>query len=133
MPWLVVTHVPWSYHFFSNWNKSNEVPSKIQEKEIIEAYRSMEEYNWNKAEREAYVKANIALTDEYDARRKEREEGKTEGRAEGEKAASLKIAKNLLGHGFSSQQINTITGLSPDEIEGQESLSSELFLYTTRG
>lgn len=31
----------------------------------------MEEYNWSSVEREAYIKANIALTDEYDVREKE--------------------------------------------------------------
>ena len=72
----------WIY-FFKNWEKDQEIPGKMQEKELIEAYRSMEQFNWNKDEMEAYIKANIALTDEYVARKYEREEGRQEGRQEG--------------------------------------------------
>ena len=82
----------WLY-FFANWEETREIPQSVQEKELLEAYRSMEEYNWSIEEREAYIKANIALTDEYDARKKAeeigiqkgRKEGREEGRKEGEK------------------------------------------------
>ena len=71
----------WLY-FFKNWEKAQTVPSNAKE-EVIEAYRSMEEYTWSKEEKDAYVKASIALTDKYDARRKEREEGYKEGYEQG--------------------------------------------------
>ncbi len=101
----------WLY-FFKNWNKTNEVPAKIQEKELIEAYRSMEEYNWNAAEREAYLKANIALTDEYDARRKEREEGEVEGRHK----EKLNLARQLLRKSFPVLEVIELTGLTIEEV-----------------
>ena len=101
----------WLY-FFKNWHDTNEVPSNIEEKELIEAYRSMEEYNWNQEERDAYIKSNIALTDEFDARRKEREEGREEGR-EKEK---LEIARALFKQGLDPKQISKATGLPDEEI-----------------
>ena len=101
----------WLY-FFKNWSDTKEVPSKVEEKELIEAYRSMEEYNWNPEERDAYIKANIALTDEFDARRKEREEGQKEGRKE----EKLEIARKMLKRNRSIEEIIEDTGLSFEEI-----------------
>ncbi len=130
----------WLY-FFKNWNETKEVPSKVQEEELLEAYRAMEEYNWNAAEREAYIKANIALTDEYDARRKEREEGHkkglkkghkkglkeghqkgleeglTKGQQEGREKRNIEIALKMLEGGFSYEQISVLTGLAEEEIK----------------
>ncbi len=76
---LATVQDKWLY-FFKNWHNTKEVPQNVKERELIEAYRSMEEYNWNAGEKEAYLKINIALTDEFDARRKEREEGVQEGK-----------------------------------------------------
>src|SRR3990167_2528062 len=112
----------WLY-FFKNWKATKEVPSKIQEKELIEAYHSMEEYNWNASEREAYIQANMALTDEYDARRKEREEGLKEGLKEGEKKKSVEIVQKMLKITRPIQEIVEVTGLTEEEIQ---SLQSEL-------
>ncbi|MBF5058988.1 hypothetical protein NEPTK9_000491 [Candidatus Neptunochlamydia vexilliferae] len=106
----------WLY-FFKNWGKTNEVPSKVQEKELIEAYHSMEEYNWSKAEREAYIQANMALTDEYDARRKEREKGVEEGLEKGRQKEKLEIAQKMLKRGRSIDEIAEDTGLSSEEIK----------------
>lgn len=125
---LVTLQDKWLY-FFKNWNQSTEVPPQIQEAELLEAYRSMEEYNWNQAEREAYIKANIALTDEYDLRRKERAEGLQEGLQKGlqeglqkgkqEKAVEITLA--LLRQGLSAQEVSAATGLSVDEISSLDS------------
>ena len=97
----------WLY-FFKNWNDTKEVPPKIEEKELIEAYRSMEEYNWNPEERDAYIKANIALTDEFDARRKEREEGRKEEK--------LEIARKMLKRERPVEEIIEDTGLGEKEV-----------------
>ena len=120
----------WVY-FFKNWSETQEVPTNV-EGEIAEAYRSMEEYNWSQAEREAYVKANIALVDEFDARRKEREEGHMEGRKEGisigeeqgKEQGKKEIAISMLQRGMKSDLISQLTGLSEHAID-QLSASSQ--------
>ena len=108
----------WLY-FFKNWEKAQTAPANAKE-EVIEAYRSMEEYNWTKEEKDAYIKASIALTDEYDARRKEREEGhetgKKEGIALGEKKGKeegkKEIAIEMLKKGMEVDLISQLTGMS---------------------
>jgi predicted transposase/invertase (TIGR01784 family) len=118
----------WIY-FFNNWNKSTHVPAKMQEEELIEAYQSMEEFNWNGAEREAYLKANIALADEFDARRQEREQGREEGlhqgreeglhkgREEGCNKQKIQDAKAMLKEALSVALISRVTGLREEEVQ----------------
>lgn len=69
----------WIY-FFRNWEKSKDIPNTVQEPELIEAYHAMEEFNWTEEEREAYIKSNIAVTDEYRRNEVAREEGRKEER-----------------------------------------------------
>lgn len=108
---LITLKDKWLY-FFRNWENDADVPSTIQEEEIIEAYHAMEKYNWDKDEQEAYLKANIALIDEYDARRVERLEGRKEGIKEGK----ILIAKKLLKEALTISQVAEITDLSEDDI-----------------
>jgi len=102
----------WIY-FFSHWDKSQQVPTRVQEEELIEAYQSMEEFNWDREEREAYIKANIALVDEFDARRHEREEGFREG-CDRQK---IQDAKAMLKEALSIALISRVTGLHEEEIQ----------------
>ena len=97
----------WLY-FFRNWEKSTEIPAAVKEPEIIEAYHSMEEFNWSKEEREAYLKANIAIVDEY--RRIEEAEKK------GHRECALDIVKKLIKRGRPIKEIIEDTGLSKEEI-----------------
>jgi predicted transposase/invertase (TIGR01784 family) len=94
----------WIY-FFKNWEKNQEIPAKMQEKELIEAYHAMEQFNWSKEELDAYIKANIALTDEYVARKQGREE------------EQKKIAKSMIKEGVPTLQISKFTGLTEGEIQ----------------
>ncbi|MBX9743948.1 MAG: hypothetical protein K2X08_01915 [Chlamydiales bacterium] len=73
----------------------------------------MEEYNWEPAEREAYIKANIALADEFDARRREREEGRKEGRREEQQA----LARKLLKRGVPLKEIIEDLSLGEEELK----------------
>ena len=112
---LVTLQDQWFY-FFKNWENSGEIPSTIQEKEIIDAYHSMEQFNWSKGELEAYFEAQIALADDFLARQAEREEGKAEGLVEGEAKAVLEMAKKMLKRGLSLADVIEDTGLSSQEI-----------------
>ena len=112
----------WLY-FFKNWEKTQTAPTNAKE-EVIEAYRSMEEYNWTKEEKDAYVKASIALTDEYDARRKEHEKGHEKGKKEGitigekkgKKEGKKEIAIEMLKKGMALDLISELTGLPQEEL-----------------
>ena len=116
---LVTLQDQWFY-FFKNWENSGEIPSTIQEKEIIDAYHSMEQFNWSKGELEAYFEAQIALADDFLARQAEREEGEAKGLAKGidigKAEAVLEMAKKMLKRGRSLAEIIEDTGLSSQEI-----------------
>jgi predicted transposase/invertase (TIGR01784 family) len=117
----------WIY-FFKEWNHTDSIPKNVYEEEIKEAYHSMEQFNWNPGELDAYVKANIALTSEYAARKQEREEGKEEGLKEGKEEGlkegkeegvfleKQRIAIAMLNAKTLIDEISLITGLSPDQI-----------------
>ena len=105
----------WLY-FFKNWEKAQTAPSNAKE-EVIEAYRSMEEYNWSKEEKDAYVKASIALTDKYDALRKEREDGIAIGEERGKVSEKKQIALQMLQEGLDIAMISRMTGLKREDIE----------------
>jgi len=49
--------------------------------------------------------------------RREREEGKARGKAEGPRQAKLETAKNLLQFGLSVQKIAQATGLTKEDVE----------------
>ena len=101
----------WIY-FFKNWSKTKEIPSQVNEPELIEAYKTMEEYNWSREEINAYVKANLAFTEEKEARRIEREEGRKEGREE-EKIA---LVRKLLKRNRPVEEISEDTGLNYEKV-----------------
>lgn len=120
---LVTVQDKWLY-FFKNWGHSQEIPSTIQEKELIKAYHAMEKFNWTKNELEAYLKAQIALTDDFIARQVEREEGRAEGEAKGRVEGEAKgraegkveMARHLLKNGVAISLISLASGLSEEEI-----------------
>ncbi|MEM7175289.1 MAG: Rpn family recombination-promoting nuclease/putative transposase [Chlamydiota bacterium] len=122
----------WIY-FFKNWSKAREVPSQVNEPELVEAYKTMEEYNWSREELNAYVKANLAFTEEKEARRIEREEGREEGRKEGRKEGreegreegrkegreeeKVALVRKLLKRSRPVKEISEDTGLSIKKIQ----------------
>ncbi len=116
---LITLQDQWFY-FFKNWENIGEIPSTIQEKEIIDAYHAMEQFNWSKEELGAYFEAQIALADDFLARQAERDEGKAEGINIGidigKAEAVLEMAKKMLKRGISLADIIEDTGLSLQEI-----------------
>ncbi|GAB5411006.1 MAG: Rpn family recombination-promoting nuclease/putative transposase [Chlamydiales bacterium] len=117
---LVTVQDKWIY-FFKNWHECNEVPATIDEPELIEAFRSMEEYNWTAAEMDIYIKMNIALT-ERDATMEEKfekglEKGREEGREEGRMEERRKNAKAMLALGVLRDQVKKIMSLTDEDLE----------------
>ena len=118
----------WLY-FFKNWEVSKDIPKNVKEEELIEAYNSMEEFNWSQPEVEAYIKANIAKSEANHIKEKVFKEGHEEGlkkglkeglkkgRDEGLKEAQISTAKNLLKMGIPVSKVVKATGLTKREIE----------------
>jgi predicted transposase/invertase (TIGR01784 family) len=109
----------WSYFFKHAEETSNEDIHKIIGNDQIfeKAFHELERFNWNDQEILTYDQSEkyegayrASLAYQYD-------EGEKKGRAEGEKTASIKIAKVLLTKGLSAQEVSAFTCLSIKEVE----------------
>jgi len=130
--------------FFSNWKDSKEPPETITDPLVLEAYETIEQFNWTAEEYDAYFRARLAaeaddlmLTKNFEEGiekgiEKGREEGLEKGREEGlaeglekgrkEKETALKnekieIAKTLLLQDVDIETIVKATKLSKEEVE----------------
>ncbi len=130
--------------FFSNWKDAKEPPETITDPLVLEAYETIEQFNWTAEEYDAYFRARLAaeaddlmLTKNFEEGiekgiEKGREEGLEKGREEGlaeglekgrkEKETALKnekieIAKTLLLQDVDIETIVKATKLSKEEVE----------------
>ncbi len=102
----------WIY-FFKNWHDSKDIPKSVNEEELIEAYHVMEQFNWDRFERETYLKAKIAQDEEALVKAQEFEKGKDK--------AKIEIAYNLLSMDMDIEEIVLATGLSKQQVKELES------------
>ena len=120
----------WLY-FFAHWQESKEPPENVTDPLVLEAYKTIEQFNWTPEEYDAYFRArllsdaeDILLTDSFE---KGLEKGRKEKeaavkKAEEEKEAAIQkaeqgIAKSLLSQGVDIETIIKATTLSKEEIE----------------
>ncbi len=128
----------WLY-FFANWKESKEPPETITDPLVLEAYKTIEQFNWTAEEYDAYFRARLASDAEDIMLTKRFEEGIEKGREEKEAAVkeaeekaeqekeiavkkaererSLDIAKTLLLQGIDIETIAKATTLSKEEVE----------------
>lgn len=108
----------WVYFFKHAEETSQEDLQKlIGHDDIIQrAYQELDRFSWNEEELLTYEQAE-KYEGAYQATLAQKfYEGEKLGIEKGEKAALLKVAKNLLKQRLSIQDIKTITDLSEDEI-----------------
>ncbi|MEN8236465.1 MAG: Rpn family recombination-promoting nuclease/putative transposase [Pseudomonadota bacterium] len=84
----------WMY-FFKYWEKSKSPPKTITEPELIEAYDTMEKFNWDATELNVYLKADIAFAEQQKSKEEEHQKGLKEGREEGRKEEHTKSKKQI--------------------------------------
>ena len=82
----------WLY-FLKYWESIKCPPDVIVEPEILEAYNTMEQFNWSRSEMAYYLKYDMALTTEYAARKEAREEGKEEAEEAAKKTRKQELEK----------------------------------------
>ncbi len=78
----------WMY-FFKFWQMSKSPPETITEPELLEAYDTMEKFNWDAVELDYYLKADIALAEQQKAKEEELQKGLKKGRKEGRKEGRI--------------------------------------------
>ncbi len=89
----------WMY-FFKYWEKSKSPPAAITEPEILQAYDTMEKFNWNAAELDYYLKADIALAEQQSAEKKKHQDGLEKGLKKGRKQGRKQGRKEGLEEGI---------------------------------
>jgi predicted transposase/invertase (TIGR01784 family) len=110
----------WIY-FLQHADDLDHVPENANTPALQEAYEVAAQHTWTAEELDIYeaqefkiaVDANVLES----ARMEALEQGKLEGKLEGEKLKALEIAKNLLATGLDIKTIAKLTGLTHTEIE----------------
>lgn len=106
----------WLY-FFAKWQESKEPPVTTKDPLVLEAYKTIEQYNWSEAEYDAYFRARLAAEAEDLIMTKSFEEGIEKGREEGRKGEKVEIARIMFFKGMDLDTIFTVTGLSIEELK----------------
>ncbi|HJD56284.1 MAG TPA: hypothetical protein LFW21_06720, partial [Rickettsia endosymbiont of Pyrocoelia pectoralis] len=88
-----------------------------KDKAVLSAYEAIEQFNWNEAEYDNYIKAMLAAQSEEATNISKYNKGKEDGIEEGKIESKIEIAKNLLLANIDINIISISTGLSVKEIE----------------
>jgi len=94
-------------------NTTDAAPELIANKDTAEALEILRSSAYTDGEMIAYKQYWLDVSTEKSALERERKEG----RAEGEKAKAIAIARNAKQMGLTIENISLLTGLAPDEIE----------------
>jgi len=106
----------WIY-FLKNAGELKIIPAKLKKpKEILEAFKIVEVYNWSKRELEVYEYWSLKEGGREETLKKEREEGIKEGLEKGAKLKEIEIVKNLIRMGLSEEEIIKATGIKSEEL-----------------
>jgi predicted transposase/invertase (TIGR01784 family) len=106
----------WLY-FLSKSTKTKEPPKAIDDEMVLEAYKTIEQFNWTEAEYDAYLRANLLVWAEESTLEDAIRKGEARGEARGEAKGKAEIIKTMLKQGMSKANISSMTGISISEIE----------------
>ena len=117
----LTTHFDKWLYFLKNLESLEQIPAILNEPLFQKAFATLEEANLSPEQREQYQKSLLTyweLKGVVDTAREEgwqkgREEGREEGRLEG----ILQVARTMKQNGLAIEVIQTVTGLTPNEIE----------------
>ena len=117
----------WYYYLKHAQETIGEVYEKmIAQAPVMErAYKELDKAYWSEAEMNTYDGMMKKIMDaeskmiyqRKEGRREGREEGRKEGVKEGKTAKSLEIAQQMLAKGYPVAEIQTLTGLSAEEVQ----------------
>ena len=98
---------------------------QVKNKNVLQAYRKLEQHNWSPEEKEAYIASKIDDDMEKSNLKHAEDKGREEGREEGEQKKALEIARNLLESGLSVDLVIKTTSLSEKEVKNLEAKISD--------
>lgn len=98
---------------------------QVKNKNVLQAYRKLEQHNWSPEEKEAYIASKIDDDMEKSNLKHAEDKGRDEGREEGEQKKAREIARNLLESGLSVDLVIKTTSLSEKEVKNLEAKISD--------
>jgi len=109
----------WLYFLSASQGDKNP-PVSIKDNQVLRAYNLIASFNWTPEQRDAYVRAQMLLETEKEHVTDSYNNGKIEGRIEGEQIGKLKekqeIARKMLSMNLDIHVVSNATGLSIAEI-----------------
>ncbi len=95
---------------------------QVKNKNVLQAYRKLEQHNWSPEEKEAYIASKI----DDDMEKSNLKHAEDKGREEGREEEKIKIARNLLESGLPFDLVIKTTGLSEEEVKNLETKISNV-------
>ena len=86
---------------------------EVKNKNVLQAYRKLEQHNWSPEEKEAYIASKI----DDDMEKSNLKHAEDRGKEEGEQKKALEIARRMLSKGKDIQEIMDFTDLSEEAIK----------------
>ncbi|NJO14272.1 MAG: PD-(D/E)XK nuclease family transposase [Thioploca sp.] len=109
----LATHFDKWLYFLKNLESFEQIPAILNEPLFQKAFETLEEANLSPEQREQYQKSLLTYWELKGVVDTAREEGREEGRLEG----ILQVARMMKQNGLAIEVIQTMTGLTPNEIE----------------
>ncbi len=97
---------------FKDASHLDHIP-EVKNRNVLQAYRKLEQHNWSPEEKEAYLASKI----DDDMEKSNLEHAKEEGREEGWQENRIAIAKKMLGKQKPIEEIVELTELTQEQIE----------------
>lgn len=117
----LTTHFDKWLYFLKNLESLEQIPAILNEPLFQKAFETLEEANLSPEQREQYQKSLLTyweLKGVVDTAREEGwQKGHEEGREEGRLEGILQVARTMKQKGLAMEVIQTVTGLTPNEIE----------------
>jgi len=105
----------WLY-FLAKSQKDKAPPKEIKDKMILQAYNTLEQFNWTEAEYDAYIRARLLAEADMLTLEKSYEDGEKKGVEKGRVEGIEIVAKNMLSQGLDIKVIAKSTGITLEKI-----------------
>jgi len=105
----------WLY-FLAKSQKDKAPPKEIKDKMILQAYNTLEQFNWTEAEYDAYIRARLVAEADILTLEKSYEDGEKKGLEKGRAEGIEIVAKNMLSQGLDIKVIAKSTGITIEQI-----------------
>lgn len=102
--------------FFADSQQITDLPSAIHDKAVLDAFKTIEYFNFTTEQHDAYIRSRLASEAEELTIENKYKQGLQEGIEKGIEKEKIEVVKQSLKMGLDISMISKITGLSIEEI-----------------